>query len=82
MGIELVRFGDDTNAHARDEHRARAGDPNINVRPERLAALTDDPNNHLLVLEVQGVVVGTAFLTLCLDYNSVASTCSPVLSQR
>ena len=32
MGIELVRFGDDTNAHARDEHRARARDPHVNER--------------------------------------------------
>jgi GNAT superfamily N-acetyltransferase len=43
------------------------GDSNITVRPERLKAVAADPNNHLLVLEVDGLVVGTAFLTLCLD---------------
>jgi N-acetylglutamate synthase-like GNAT family acetyltransferase len=43
------------------------GDGNIAVDPERLAALEGDPTNHLLVAEADGSVMGTAFLTVCLD---------------
>jgi N-acetylglutamate synthase-like GNAT family acetyltransferase len=44
-----------------------SGDDNIAVDPERLAALQSDASNYLLVAEVDGVVSGTAFLTICLD---------------
>lgn len=43
------------------------GDKNIAVHPDRLATLETDPTNHLLVIEVEGVVSGSAFLTICLD---------------
>jgi N-acetylglutamate synthase-like GNAT family acetyltransferase len=43
------------------------GDRNIAVAPERLTQLEKDPNSHLLVLEVEAAVCGSAFLTLCLD---------------
>jgi N-acetylglutamate synthase-like GNAT family acetyltransferase len=43
------------------------GDENIAVDPERLTALEDDATNHLLVAEVEGVVAGSVFLTICLD---------------
>ena len=42
-------------------------DAHINVRPERLEAIAADPNNYLLVCEVDGVVCGTLLLTICLD---------------
>ena len=43
------------------------GDPNIRVDARRVGELEDDPENHLFVLEAEGVVRGTAFLTICLD---------------
>lgn len=43
------------------------GDENIAVHPDRVAALETDPTNHLLVIEVEGAVAGTALLTICLD---------------
>lgn len=43
------------------------GDSHIIVDPEHVAALERDQTNHLLVAEAQGVICGTAFLTICLD---------------
>lgn len=43
------------------------GDPNIHVDPRRLAELHTDPRHYLLVVEADGVVCGTAFLSLVLD---------------
>ena len=43
------------------------GDDNISVDPERLATLENDTTNYLLVVELGGVVSGSAFLTICLD---------------
>jgi N-acetylglutamate synthase-like GNAT family acetyltransferase len=43
------------------------GDANIQVDPRRLEHLEGDMHNHLLVVEADGSVCGTAFLTLCLD---------------
>jgi N-acetylglutamate synthase-like GNAT family acetyltransferase len=43
------------------------GDKNIKVEPRRLADLEADPNHRLLVLEVDGLVCGTAMLTFSLD---------------
>lgn len=43
------------------------GDPNIRVAPEHVAALERDAHNHLLVAELAGELVGSAFMTLCLD---------------
>jgi N-acetylglutamate synthase-like GNAT family acetyltransferase len=43
------------------------GDGNISVAPDRVTALENDPNNHLIVVEVGGLVSGSAFLTICLD---------------
>src|SRR5579862_6623605 len=41
--------------------------PTINVQPERLAMLAEDPHTYLLVCVMDGVVCGTAILSLCLD---------------
>jgi N-acetylglutamate synthase-like GNAT family acetyltransferase len=41
--------------------------PHIDVRADRLEIIASDPNNFLFVCEVDKVVCGTAFLTLCLD---------------
>ena len=43
------------------------GDDNIRVAPDHVAKLEHDPTNHLLVGEVEGVVCGSAFMTICLD---------------
>jgi N-acetylglutamate synthase-like GNAT family acetyltransferase len=43
------------------------GDPNIAVDPRTVEGLATDPHNHLLVVDVDGAVCGTAFMTLCLD---------------
>jgi N-acetylglutamate synthase-like GNAT family acetyltransferase len=48
-------------------YQALVIDPHVNVRPERLEVLAADPNTYLLVCEIDGVVCGTALLTLCLD---------------
>lgn len=42
------------------------GEP-IDVRTDRIEQLRQDPNNYLFVADEDGAVVGTAFLTLCLD---------------
>lgn len=39
----------------------------IKVESDRILAIADDPNNLLLIAECDSGVVGTAFLTLCLD---------------
>jgi N-acetylglutamate synthase-like GNAT family acetyltransferase len=44
-----------------------AGDENIRVDGQRIAQLEGDATNHLFVLEGEGAVRGTAFLTICLD---------------
>jgi N-acetylglutamate synthase-like GNAT family acetyltransferase len=44
-----------------------APDKHVNVLEERLAEIRSDQNNFLWVLERSGNVLGTAFLTLCLD---------------
>jgi N-acetylglutamate synthase-like GNAT family acetyltransferase len=43
------------------------GNPHIRVDPARIEAIAADPHNRLLVVEVDGQVCGTAFLTICLD---------------
>ena len=43
------------------------GDMNIRVDARRVCELEDNPENYLFVLEADGVVRGTAFLTICLD---------------
>ena len=43
------------------------GDDNIPVSPDRIAALEENPSNHLLVVELEATVCGSAFLTICLD---------------
>lgn len=42
-------------------------DRNIHVSPERIRELADDQHSHLLVIEGEQRVCGTAFLTICLD---------------
>ncbi|WP_255991971.1 GNAT family N-acetyltransferase [Chitinolyticbacter albus] len=41
--------------------------PVINVMPERIAQLSDDPNTALFVCEHNGLVEGTALVSLCAD---------------
>ena len=48
-------------------YRSFVSSPHINVREDRLDAIAADPNNYIFVCEIDGVVCGTAFLTLCLD---------------
>lgn len=48
-------------------YRSFVSSPHINVREDRLETIASDPNNFLFVCEVDEVVCGTAFLTLCLD---------------
>ena len=42
-------------------------DPNIHIDPRRVGELHADPHNHLLVAELGGAAIGTAFLSVCLD---------------
>lgn len=41
--------------------------PAINVLPERIAKISDDPNTGLFVCEHNGLVEGTALVSLCAD---------------
>jgi len=43
------------------------GDENVVVTPERIDQIAADPHNFLFVAEEDGRVLGTGFLTLCLD---------------
>jgi hypothetical protein len=47
--------------------RPVARDVEVDVRGERIEEIRADPHNFLWVLEAKDGVVGTAFLTLCLD---------------
>jgi GNAT superfamily N-acetyltransferase len=47
--------------------RPVAPDVEVDVREERIAEIRADPHNFLWVLEAKDGVIGTAFLTLCLD---------------
>ena len=48
-------------------YRSLVTSPHVNVREERLETIASDPHNFIFVCEVDKVVCGTAFLTLCLD---------------
>lgn len=41
--------------------------PALNVSPERVACVSEDPNAQLLVAEDSGQVIGTALVSLCQD---------------
>lgn len=41
--------------------------PAVNVLPERIARISDDPNTGLFVCERNGLVEGTALVSLCAD---------------
>jgi N-acetylglutamate synthase-like GNAT family acetyltransferase len=43
------------------------GDNHIRVDPQRLRDLANHASNQLFVVEREGVVCGTAFVTICLD---------------
>jgi GNAT superfamily N-acetyltransferase len=47
--------------------RPVAPEVEVDVRPDRIEQIRSDPHNFLWVLESEEGVVGTAFLTLCLD---------------
>jgi GNAT superfamily N-acetyltransferase len=59
--------GSDADAIQRLYRELVPGDRNIQVDPARVEALGSDAHNRLFVLEVDGQVCGTAFLTVCLD---------------
>jgi GNAT superfamily N-acetyltransferase len=42
-------------------------DSNIRVTEERISALESDPNNILVVSKIDGAVIASAFLVICLD---------------
>lgn len=48
-------------------YRSFVSNSDINVLEDRLETIASDANNFIFVCEVDGVVCGTAFLTLCLD---------------
>ncbi len=43
------------------------GNLHIRVDPARIEEIAADPHSRLLVVEIDGQVCGTAFLTICLD---------------
>jgi N-acetylglutamate synthase-like GNAT family acetyltransferase len=43
------------------------GNPDIRVDPARIEEIAADHHNRLLVVDIDGQVSGTAFLTVCLD---------------
>ena len=47
--------------------RPVAPEVQVDVRAERIEQIKSDPHNSLWVLECEAGVVGTAFVTLCLD---------------
>lgn len=47
--------------------RPVAPDVKVDVRADRLEQIRSDPHNFVWVLETDDSVVGTAFVTLCLD---------------
>src|ERR1700758_861535 len=47
--------------------RRVAPDVDVDVRADRIEQIRSDPHNFLWVLESEDRVVGTAFVTLCLD---------------
>jgi hypothetical protein len=58
------------------------GDRNIHVSAERITQLEQDPHNTLLVVELEGAVCGTAFLTICLDPMSFGPGRRQAISSR
>lgn len=48
-------------------YRELCPDAPVNVLPERIIELKDNPNNFLLVHEIEGKITGTVFLTICLS---------------
>jgi N-acetylglutamate synthase-like GNAT family acetyltransferase len=43
------------------------GNPDVSVLPERIAEISTDTNTALFVIEVDGIVCGTALVSLCAD---------------
>ena len=43
------------------------GDAGIHVLPERVTQIAEDPNTLLLVVEAEGIIIGSALVTFCLD---------------
>jgi GNAT superfamily N-acetyltransferase len=57
----------DAGAIARLYRLLVPGDEDVAVTPERIDQIAADPHNYLFVVEEDGRVLGTGFLTLCLD---------------
>lgn len=66
MKIRRAR-ADDAEALAELYRILVPGDPNIAVDPAHLASLETDPFGQIWVVELEGAVCGTAFLTICRD---------------
>jgi GNAT superfamily N-acetyltransferase len=68
----LIREAEPADASAihelyRQLVRPVAPDIEVDVRADRIEQIRSDPHNFLWVLESEDGVVGTAFVTLCLD---------------
>lgn len=48
-------------------YQALCPDAPVRVLPERIAELKQDPNNFLFGYEMDGNIIGTVFLTICLS---------------
>jgi GNAT superfamily N-acetyltransferase len=64
----MIREAETTDKDAiQSLYRALCPDVPVNVLPERIVELRNDPNNFLFVYEMEGKVTGTVFLTICLS---------------
>ena len=53
--------------HIEELYRQLVNNPAVNVVPERISAISDDPNTRLFVCEYQGEVQGSALVSICAD---------------
>jgi len=65
LSVREARSGD--AAALAELYRSFVASPHISVREDRLETIANDPNNFVFVCQVDNIVCGTAFLTLCLD---------------
>jgi len=59
--------GADTTSIQRLYIELVGADANINVDPEFVTSLENDPSNYLIVAESAAKILGTAFITICRD---------------
>ncbi|SDS99651.1 N-acetylglutamate synthase, GNAT family [Paenibacillaceae bacterium GAS479] len=65
----MIREAESKDAYAlEDLYKALAPNSNnIKVMPERIKQIMDDLNNFLFVFEQNEILIGTIFVTICLD---------------